>query len=53
VEKWSGGLETYRFEENNGTTTVIVELDTIDDYLDYFKNTYPRAMDKLKEICEK
>ena len=53
VDKWSGGLETYRFEENNGTTTVIVDLDTIDDYLDYFKNTYPKAMDKLKEICEK
>lgn len=53
VEKWSGGLETYRFEENNGTTILIVELDTIDDYLDYFKNTYPKALAKLKEICEK
>ena len=53
VEKWSGGHETYRFEENNGTTTIIVELDTIDDYLDYFKENYPNALDKLKEISEK
>jgi hypothetical protein len=53
VEKWSGGHETYKFEENNGTTTLIVELDTIDDYLDYFKTTYPTALDKLKEISEK
>ena len=53
VEKRSGGHETYRFEENNGTTTIIVELDTIDDYLDYFKENYPNALDKLKEISEK
>lgn len=53
VEKWSSGQEIYRFEENKGSTTIIVELDTIDDYLDYFNNTYPKALDKLKEICEK
>ena len=53
VEKWAGGHEIYRFEENNGSTTVIVELDTVDDYLNYFNDTYPKAMDKLKEICER
>lgn len=52
VEKWAGGLENYAYQENNGVTTVTVELDTIDDYLDYFKNTYPKALDKLKEISE-
>jgi len=53
VEKWAGGHENYTFEENNGVTTVTVDLDTIDEYLDYFNNTYPKAMDKLKEISEK
>ncbi|MCW3160178.1 SRPBCC family protein [Chryseobacterium oryctis] len=53
VEKWAGGFETYRFKENNGITTVIVELDTVDEYLDYFKETYPKAMDKLKKISER
>jgi hypothetical protein len=53
VEKWAGGHENYTFEENNGITTVIVEMDTIDEYLDYFNTTYPKAMDKLKEISEK
>ena len=52
VEKWAGRHENYRFQENNGITTVIVEMDTIDDYLDYFNNTYPNALDKLKEISE-
>lgn len=53
VEKWAGGHENYSFEENNGITTVTVEMDTIDDYLDYFNNTYPKASDKLKEVSEK
>lgn len=53
VEKWANGFENYTFEENNGTTTVTVDLDTIEDFLDYMNQTYPKALDKLKELCEK
>ena len=53
VEKWAGGHENYSFQENNGVTTVTVEMDSVDEYLDYFNNTYPKALDKLKEISEK
>lgn len=52
VEKWTGGCENYSFEENNGITTLIVEIDALDEYLDYFNITYPIALDKLKEILE-
>lgn len=53
VEKWAGGLENYSFQENNGTTTVTVEMDAIEDYLDYFSSTWPKALNKLKELAEK
>lgn len=53
VEKWANGFENYTFEENNGTTTVTVDLDTTEDFLDYMNDAYPKALDKLKEICEK
>jgi len=53
VEKWANGYENYTFEENNGTTNVTVDLDTTEDFLDYMNETYPKALDKLKEICEK
>ncbi len=53
VEKWANGFENYTFEENNGTTTVTVDLDTTEDLLDYMNQTYPKALGKLKEICEK
>jgi hypothetical protein len=62
VEKWANGFENYSFEENKarpdepaarGTTTVTVDLDTTEDFLDYMNENYPKALDKLKEICEK
>lgn len=53
VEKWAGGFENYTFKESDGVTTVIVDIDVIDDYLTYFKDTYPKALDLLKEVAEK
>ena len=58
VEKWANGLENYTFDEDNGPdsyrgTLVTVDLDTTEDFVDYMNNAYPKALDKLKEICEK
>ncbi|TBR18360.1 MAG: SRPBCC domain-containing protein [Chitinophagaceae bacterium] len=53
VEKWANAFENYSFEENNGTTTITIDLDTAEDFLDYMNETYPKALVKLKEICEK
>ncbi|NBR16055.1 MAG: SRPBCC domain-containing protein, partial [Crocinitomicaceae bacterium] len=52
VEKWANGYENYTFEEYNGTTTVTVDLDLTEDFSDYMNETYPKALGKLKEICE-
>lgn len=52
VEKWANGFENYTFVENNGITTVTVDLDTTEDFLDYMNEIYPKALEKLKEICE-
>lgn len=58
VEKWANGFENYSFEENNGPdndrgTLVTVELDTTEDFTDHMNQSYPKALHKLKEICEK
>ena len=53
VEKWAGGFENYSFKENNGVTTVTVDVDVMDDYIDFFNSTFPKALDKLKELAEK
>lgn len=52
VEKWTGGFENYSFEEKNGSTLVTIEIDVTDEFLDYFNNTWPKALDKLNEITE-
>lgn len=52
VEKWAGGHENYSFQEQDGLTTVTVEMDTIPEYADYFKTTYPKALENLKGLIE-
>jgi hypothetical protein len=52
VESWTGMLENYTFEENNEITLVSIELDTPEDFAKYMNQTYPKALNKLKEICE-
>ena len=45
--------ENYYLEEKGNSTLLKVEMDTEDDWVDYFKNTWPKALQKLKEVCEK
>ena len=52
VEKWAGCLENYAFHEDDGTTMVTVEIDVAEDYLDYFVTTWPRALNRLKNLAE-
>ncbi len=52
VESWAGSLENYTFNETNGATTITVEVDTNEEYMDYFDETWPKALDKLKELSE-
>lgn len=53
VEKWANGFENYSFNEENGITHVQVELDSNEDFAEYMNESYPLALEKLKDICEK
>ncbi len=53
VEEWLNTFENYTFEESNGETTVTVDIDMNDEMIAYFKEKYPEALNKLKEICER
>ncbi len=52
AEGWTG-FENYYFKERNGITTVTVEVDTKDDFVSYFEESWPKALEKLKEISER
>lgn len=53
VEQWAGGHKNYRFEEENGHTALTVEIDSVEVYLEYFQDKYPKTLEKLKEISER
>ncbi|MEQ8413347.1 MAG: SRPBCC domain-containing protein [Imperialibacter sp.] len=52
VEMWAGAMENYTFKERNGVTTVTVDLDTADAFAEMFSEMWPKALNRLKEICE-
>lgn len=53
VEKWAGSLENYALHEDHGVTSLTIEIDVAEDYLDYFDTTWPKALDTLKALAEK
>jgi uncharacterized protein YndB with AHSA1/START domain len=52
VESWAGVTENYTFTEKNGATLVSVSMDSNEEYKNYFSETWPKALQKLKELCE-
>ncbi len=53
VKGWAGAHENYRLAQKGNTTELSVELDINDEFKDYFINTFPVALNKVKEISEK
>ncbi|VTR45188.1 Activator of Hsp90 ATPase homolog 1-like protein [Sphingobacterium thalpophilum] len=52
VESWAGAFENYSFIDLGNQTTVKVDVDTNEEYIDYFEQAWPDALKRLKEICE-
>ena len=53
VEKWAGALENYTLRDVSGKTELTVDMDVTDEYKDYFQNTWPKALEKVKVLAEK
>jgi uncharacterized protein YndB with AHSA1/START domain len=52
VDAWKGCLENYTFTESNGQTIVSVDVDSNQEFKNYFSETWPKALQKLKSITE-
>jgi uncharacterized protein YndB with AHSA1/START domain len=57
AELWKGATENYTFCEENGKTKLTVEMqanhEIPKEFISYFNATWPKALSKLKSICEK
>jgi len=50
---WEGARETYTLTgDNDDTTVVTVDLDSTDDFENYFRDKFPKALQLLKEMSE-
>lgn len=52
VDGWAGALENYTFTNEGNKTRLSIDMDTNKDFHAYFSATWPKALDKLKELCE-
>ncbi len=50
VKAWAGALENYTFNHKDGVTEVLIEMDSDEEFTEMFKDTWPKALQKLKEL---
>ena len=52
VESFKGAMESYSFSTNGTLTTMLVETDVFVEESTFFEETWPKALNRIKEICE-
>ncbi|GAA4301695.1 SRPBCC domain-containing protein [Aestuariibaculum suncheonense] len=52
TKDWLGAKEDYTLTETNGVTTLEVGLDTVKEYESYFYETFPKALQIVKDLSE-
>ncbi|MBL8209315.1 MAG: SRPBCC domain-containing protein [Bryobacterales bacterium] len=52
VKKWAPAFENYHFTPIDGGTEVRVEMDVTAEWEAYMQQTWPKALARLKQICE-
>jgi len=52
AKSWAGALENYTLIYKNGKTELIVEMDINAEYKEMFEGMWPKALQKLKSLCE-
>jgi uncharacterized protein YndB with AHSA1/START domain len=53
LQDWGESFENYTLNEKNGETELLIDMDIIDEWVDYFQETWPKALAKAKEIAER
>ncbi len=52
VKKWTPAYENYTFTDVAHGTHLAVDLDTHQDFKGMFEEMWPKALERLKELCE-
>jgi hypothetical protein len=52
TQEWTGAMETYRLTQNESNTVLYVTMDCVEKYVDYFKTTFPKGLEIVKQLSE-
>jgi len=52
VESWAGNFENYSFGVNDEFTTLTVDVEVNEEHEKYFDETWPKALENLKDLAE-
>lgn len=53
AKPWAGAHENYTLKGENGVTELIVEVDVNEDFKKYMLETFPKALEQVKNLAEK
>lgn len=51
TKTWSGATEIYTLTEGTDSNTLTVEIDVLDEHLNFMTITFPKALEKVKNNC--
>lgn len=52
VRAWAPAHESYALREVDGATEVSIEMDVTAEFEEYMNKTWPKALARLKDLCE-
>jgi hypothetical protein len=50
---WAGALENYFLAETGNGTELTTEMDSSEEFQEYFEATFPKALELVKRLSEK
>ncbi len=53
AKKWVSAYENYTFTEEYGITTLTVDIDVAEEYIEMFNEMWAQGLAKIKEIAER
>ena len=53
TRKWSGATEIYSLIEVADSITLVIQIDVLDEHLEYMSTKFPKALERVKQNCIK
>ncbi len=52
TKSWSGSTETYTLTDGKNCNILTLDIDIMDEHIEFMKETLPKALERVKQICK-